>query len=107
MTHDIVPILSALTMAFLFCFSLWWLRRTEKKFPELEIWAKATRNIYLLCCVVLFIPSAALVLKGAVTWQQMVSGSMLALIFYLVSLMLVLAPLHQRSLRKQDKEAET
>lgn len=107
MPHNIVPVLSILSMVFLFCFSLWWLRRAERKFPELKNWAKGARNIYLLFCFVLFVPSAAMVLKGAVTWQQMVTGSMIALIFYLMTLMLVLAPAHQRALRKRDKPLDT
>jgi Na+/melibiose symporter-like transporter len=107
MPHNIVPVLSALTIAFLFFFSLWWLRRAERKFPELTLWAKGMRNLYLIFCLVLFVPSAALVLKGAVTWQQMVTGSMLAIIFYLMTLMLLLAPIHQRALRNREKSQDT
>ena len=102
MPYNTHPILSSLAMAFLFCFSLWWLYRAGRKSPELKEWSSAARNIYLIFCLVLFLPSMMMVLRGTVTWQQMVTGSMIALIFYLMSIVLVLAPAHQRAMRMRN-----
>ena len=101
MNHNIVPILAILAMMLSICFNLWWLLKMGQKYPSMKEWAEIVRDVYVVFCLFLILLYGGLMISGTITWREIGTGGMVTILFYLVSLMVALAPVHRRAIQRR------